>query len=288
MFSVFVYPALKLISYLPFPVLYVMSDGLYLLLYYIIGYRKKVVRDNLTSCFPDKSQAEIISLEKKFFKHLADMILEAVKGLSMSKSELLKRVINASQSFYDEANDKKRSSIVIMSHMGNWEWVCMSAQSLSKQKAQCIYKPLSNKNFDQMMLNMRSRFGTMPIAMEKTLRVMSAQKDITTITAFMGDQNPANGKTAWWTTFLNRDTAFMMGTEKIARKMGHDVWYMQVKKVKRGYYEAVTTLLCSNSAETKEGEITEMLVRATEQDILSQPENWLWSHRRWKHQRPAS
>lgn len=282
------YPALRFISVLPFPVIYVLSDFIYLILYHLAKYRRKVVRENLILSFPGKDMADIIALEKKFYRHLADLILETLKGLSLSRKELMKRVVNKSQYLYDKANNDRQNVIVAMSHAGNWEWVCMAAQCYSKQKAQCIYKPLKDQNFEKMMFNMRSRFGTMPIPMEKTLRVMSSQKDITTVTAFMGDQNPSNGQNSYWTTFLNRETAFMWGTEKIAKKMGLPVWYMQVKKVKRGYYIAETRVLCQDSASTKEGEITELLARATETDIMEQPECWLWSHRRWKHHKPVS
>jgi KDO2-lipid IV(A) lauroyltransferase len=270
---------------LPFPVLYALSSFLYFILYHLVGYRKKVVRNNLKNAFPDKTDAWRLDAERKFYRHLTDMILETFKGMSMGREELMKRLKNASQELYDKAHEEGRSSIIIMSHTGNWEWVCMSAQLHAQQKAQCIYKQLKNPFFEKLMLGIRSKFGTMPIPMEQTMRVLASQHNITTATAFMGDQNPSNGKNAYWTNFLNQDTAFMWGTEKIARKTNQEVWYMQIRKIKRGYYEAHTRLLCTNSAETQEGEITEMLARATEEDILSQPENWLWSHRRWKHKR---
>jgi KDO2-lipid IV(A) lauroyltransferase len=283
--KVFVYPLLKGISLLPFPLLYGLSNLLYFFLYQVFGYRKAVVRRNLKNAFPDKDSAWLMTIEKDFYRHLTDLILETFKGMSLSESELKKRLINVSQELYDEANNQNRSSIIIMSHAGNWEWVCMSAQLHAKQKAQCIYKQLKNPFFEKLMLGIRSKFGTMPIPMEQTLRVMATQKDIITATAFMGDQNPSSGKNVYWTRFLNQDTAFMWGTEKIARKFNHEVWYMQVKKVRRGYYEAHTRLLCANPAATQEGEITEMLATATEEDILSQPAMWLWSHRRWKHKK---
>lgn len=287
MFRWLVYPFLKLVSWLPFPLLYLLSDLVYLLLYRVAGYRKKVVRENLTRSFPDRDEAWLRKTEREFYRHLADLILETLKGLSMSRETLLKRIKNCSRELYDQAHADGKSVIIIMSHAGNWEWVCMSAQLHAFQKAQCIYKPLSDPNFEKMMFAMRSKFGTMPIPMEQTLRVMATQRDIVTATAFMGDQNPSNGKNAYWTTFLNQDTAFMWGTEKIARKLNQEVWYMQVKKVKRGYYEAYTRVLCAEPAKTAEGEITEMLARATEADIVAQPASWLWSHRRWKHKRPA-
>lgn len=286
MFRWVTYPLLKAVSLLPFPLLYIISDILFLVLYRVTGYRRKVVQTNLQMAFPDQNDAWRSSVEKKFYRHLADLIVETVKGLSLSRQELLKRMVSRDRELYDQAYEAGRSSIIVMSHAGNWEWVCLSAQLQAYQKAQCIYKPLSHKGFENMMYKMRSRFGTLPIPMDQTLRVMLASDDKCTATAFMGDQNPSNGKNAYWTRFLNQDTAFMWGTEKIARKLNQEVWYMQVRKVRRGHYEAFTRIICENSAQTKEGEITELLARATEQDILSQPEMWLWSHRRWKHRKP--
>ena len=140
--KVFVYPLLKGISLLPFPLLYGLSNLLYFFLYQVFGYRKAVVRQNLKNAFPDKDSAWLMTIEKDFYRHLTDLILETFKGMSLSESELKKRLINVSQELYDEANNQNRSSIIIMSHAGNWEWVCMSAQLHAKQKAQCIYKQL--------------------------------------------------------------------------------------------------------------------------------------------------
>lgn len=285
-YKLLVYPILKGISLLPFPVLYRLSNFLYLVLYHLAGYRKKVVRVNLQNSFPDKTDAWRRDVERKFYRHLTDMFLETFKGMSLSKEELLKRMTNNPQEIYDKAFAEGRSSIIVMSHKGNWEWVSMSAQLHAKQKAQCIYKQLKNPFFEKLTQGIRSKYGTILIPMEQTLRVLAGQSGMVTATAFIGDQNPSNGKNAYWTKFLNQDTAFMWGTEKIARKTNQEVWYLQVRKIKRGYYEAHTRLLCSNPAETKEGEITELLVRATEEDIMSQPENWLWSHRRWKYKKP--
>jgi KDO2-lipid IV(A) lauroyltransferase len=284
-YRIFLYPLLKGISLLPFPILYGFSNVLYFILYHVAGYRKKVVRTNLQNAFPEKAESWRRDIERKFYRHLADLILETFKGMSLSGKELKARMKNVSQDFYDKAFEDKRNSIIIMSHTSNWEWVCMSAQLHAKQKAQSIYKQLKNPFFEKLMLGIRTKFGTMLIPMEQTLRVLASQTDLVTATAFMGDQNPSNGKNAYWTKFLNQDTAFMKGTEKIARKTNFEVWYMQIRKIRRGYYEVHTRLLCEKPAETKEGEITEMLARATEEDILSQPEFWLWSHRRWKHKR---
>lgn len=284
-FRLFVYPLLWLISILPFRLLYGLSNLLYLLLYSILGYRVKVVRGNLERSFPEKSTKERRTIERKFYKHLADMMLETIKGMSISESELRKRMKLSDPSLFEKLAAEGKSVIVVMSHCGNWEWVCLAADISAPQHAQCVYKTLSSPNWEQWFYKVRSRFGTEPFPMEKTLRHMSANAHKLTATAFIGDQNPANGKNAYWTTFLNQDTCFMQGSEKIAKKFGHAVIYLQAEKVARGYYVCHTNMLCDTPSQTSDGEITEMIARATEKDIISQPENWLWSHRRWKHKR---
>jgi Kdo2-lipid IVA lauroyltransferase/acyltransferase len=284
-FRLFVYPLLWLISVLPFGVLYGLSNLLYLLLYRVFGYRVKVVRDNLERSFPEKTIEERKTIERKFYKHLADLMLETIKGMSISESELRKRMRLADPSFFEKLAEEGKSVIVVMSHCGNWEWVCLAADISVSQHAQCVYKTLSNPNWERWFYYVRSRFGTEPFPMEKTLRHMSANAHKLTATAFIGDQNPANGKNAYWTQFLHQDTCFMQGSEKIARKLGHAVCYLKAEKVKRGYYVCQLEMLCENPSQTQDGEITEMIVRATEKDVISQPENWLWSHRRWKHKR---
>jgi len=285
LFRLTVYPLLWLISILPFPILYLFSNFICFLLYNVIGYRKAIVRANLQNSFPLKSNSERKYIEKAFYKHLADLILETIKGMTISKSSLLQRLALTNPEIFESLYADKRSCIVVMSHCGNWEWVCTVAQLSAPHHAQSVYKTLSNASWDSWFYKIRSRYGTQTFPMEKTLRVMTENANLITATAFIGDQNPANGKNAYWTTFLNQDTCFMMGSEKIARKMDQCVYYLQVRKVKRGFYTAEMILLCEQPKETKEGEITEMIARATERDIVEDPAYWLWSHRRWKYKR---
>lgn len=279
------YPVLWLVSVLPFPLLYAFSDFMAFIVHYLVRYRVDVVRKNLSKSFPDKSIAQLRSIENKYYRHLTDMILETIKGMTMSQSTLLRRMKLVDTEFFEDQFRNNRSTIVVMSHCGNWEWVCLGAQLSIRQHAQCVYKTLRDPDWDRWFFNVRSRFGTAPFPMEKTLRVMTANSHIVTATAFIGDQNPSSGKNAYWTNFLNQDTCFMQGSEKIARKLDHDVAYMSIRRVKRGWYTCHVELLTDQPTQTKDGEITELIARATEKDILSQPENWLWSHRRWKHKR---
>ncbi|MBL7811849.1 MAG: lysophospholipid acyltransferase family protein [Bacteroidetes bacterium] len=284
-FRLTVYPLLWCVSMLPFPVLYLLSDFICFLLYRVVGYRKTVVRTNLANSFPEKTELERLRIERLFYSHLADMMLETIKGMTISAPELLRRMKLLNTDVLQSLVDRHRSAIIVMSHCGNWEWVCLAADITSPQNAQCVYKTLSNANWDAWFLQVRSRFGTQPHPMEKILRVMASQKNEVNVTAFIGDQNPSNGQNAYWTRFLGQDTCFMTGSEKIARKLDQAVYYMQVVKVKRGFYECTLSLLCDESPSSGENEITEAIVRATESDIRQQPQHWLWSHRRWKHKR---
>jgi Kdo2-lipid IVA lauroyltransferase/acyltransferase len=251
----------------------------------VVKYRVGIVRTNLSNAFPNKTKAELRSIENKFYRHLTDLMLETIKGMTITKKNLLLRMRLADPDFFKKQLDNQQSTIIVMSHCGNWEWVCLAAQISVEQHAQCVYKTLSSPDWDHWFFQLRSRFGTAPFTMEKTLRVMTSNAHLITATAFIGDQNPSSGKNAYWTTFLNQETCFMTGSEKIARKMDHDVAYMSIQKEKRGYYVCHLEMLSSDPKQTKEGEITELIVRATEKDIIHQPHNWLWSHRRWKHKK---
>ncbi|MBS1771900.1 MAG: lysophospholipid acyltransferase family protein [Bacteroidetes bacterium] len=280
-------PFIYLLSILPFRVLYLVSDGLYVLLYYVLGYRKAVVLQNLQNSFPDKSDAEIKEICKRYYKYLCDLFLETFKTLTISKAKMQKHCYfnPASKAFLDKLAAENKSTILVMGHLGNWEWAGNTVSLQLKQQLYVIYHPISNKYFDWLMYNMRSRFGTKLIKMKNTFRDMLENREELSITAFIADQTPPPDS-AYWTTFLNQDTPIFKGTELIARKINYPVVYARVVRVKRGYYEMFVDMLCENPKATKEGEISEMHTRRLEKDIIAQPEVWLWSHRRWKHKRP--
>ncbi|HXB10416.1 MAG TPA: lysophospholipid acyltransferase family protein [Bacteroidia bacterium] len=279
-------PFIYLVSILPFPLLYLVSDGLYVLLYYILGYRKNIVLTNLRNAFPNKSEQEINRIRKDFYHYLCDLFLETFKTLTISKNSMVKHcAFNADAlALFAKYAEKQQAIVLVMGHWGNWEWAGNSFSILCKNQLYVIYHPLHNKNFDTLIYNMRSRFGTKLIAMRETVREMIKLKGEVTATAFIADQTPPP-EGAYWTTFMSQDTPVFTGTEKIARKMNYPVVYAKVKRVKRGFYEVFAETLVEESAKTKEGEISEMHTRILEKDITAQPEIWLWSHRRWKHKR---
>ena len=282
-------PFIYLISVLPFAVLYLFSDLLFLILFRCVGYRKKVVRQNLRNAFPGKTDEEINVICKAFYHNLCDFMVETFKILTISKKGILKRCKFNPESLavFSKYADEGKSVIMVMGHMGNWEWAGHPFSLLCRQRLVVLYHPLANKYFDRLMYRMRGRFGTRMIPMKTAFKHMLAHKNELTATVFISDQTPMP-ENAYWTTFLNQDTPVFKGTEVIAKKMNLPVVYCCVKKVKRGYYEMFTETLVENPAATGDGEISEMHTRRLERDIIAQPESWLWSHRRWKYKKPVN
>lgn len=279
-------PLIYLLSAVPFWFLYIISDFFYLLIYRAFGYRKKVVIGNLRNAFPEKSEAELQMICKKFYKHLCDLFLETFKTLTISKKAMLRhcKFSPEAKALFDQLAADKQNIILAMGHQGNWEWAGNSFSLECKQQLYVIYHPLTNKHFNGLIYKMRTRFSTKLIAMRDTYKDMVANKNELNATAFIADQTPQPAN-AYWTTFLNQDTPVFLGTEKIAKKLNYPVVYAQVKKIKRGYYEIFAEMLVTEPKSTSEGEISELYTRRLEKDIIAQPETWLWSHRRWKHKR---
>jgi KDO2-lipid IV(A) lauroyltransferase len=284
-----VIPIIYLVSILPFPLLFLLSDFLYFVLYYVIGYRKKIVVQNLRNAFPDKTDKEINRICKNFFHYLCDLVLETLKMLTISKEGILKhcRFDPASKALLEKLADEQKSFILVMGHLGNWEWSGHPFSLLLKHKLYVLYHPIGNKYFDRLMYHIRTRNGTKLIPMSQAYKEMLLHKNELTSTAFIADQTP-QPQNGYWTTFLNQDTPIFKGTEIIAKKMNRAVVYASVKRVKRGYYDMYATLLTDNPASLPDGQLSEMHTRKLEQDIIAQPETWLWSHRRWKHKRPVN
>jgi KDO2-lipid IV(A) lauroyltransferase len=277
-------PFIYLISILPFPVLYLLSDLVFVLVYYVPGYRRKVVTENLRNSFPEKSEKEIAELRRKFYRYLCDLLLETFKTLSISKASMLKHcsLNENSQKLFQKYSEEKKSIILVLGHLGNWEWGGNTFSLLCKQPLYVLYHPLGNNYFNSLIIRMRTRFGTKLIEMKNTFRDMVATKNEINATAFIADQTPPP-ENAYWTTFMNQDTPVFTGTEKIARKLNYPVVFINVKRTGRGQYEMQAEVLCETPSSTSEGEITELHTKKLEEEIRKNPETWLWSHRRWKH-----
>lgn len=279
-------PFIYLLSVLPFRLLYIISDGLYFFLYYIVGYRKAVVHANLTNSFPQKTPAEILMLEKKFFCYFCDLLLETFKTLSISPEKMLQRcsMDPAAAALFNDLAEENKSIIIVMGHNGNWEWAGNTFSLCCKHQLYVIYHPLANKYFNGLICRMRERFGTRLIPMKETFRDIVKNRSRLTATAFIADQSP-NPTTAHWMNFLQQDTPVFMGTEKIAKKVKYPIVFVSVKRLTRGYYTFSAELLPLPPNADAEGTITELHTKKLEADILSQPEIWLWAHKRWKHKR---
>lgn len=279
-------PFIYLLSLLPFPVLYLFSDLVFILMYYVIGYRRKVVTENLRNSFPEKSEMEVAELRRKFYRYLSDLFLETFKTISISKNTMLKHcsMDEHSKILFQKYFEEKKNIILVLGHLGNWEWGGNTFSMLCKQQLYVIYHPLENKYFNQLIIGMRTRFGTKLIAMKDTFRDMVTNKNEVNATAFIADQTPPP-ENAYWTSFMNQDTPIFAGTEKIARKLNYPVVFVNVQRNGRGLYKMSVEVLCENPSSTPEGEITEMHTNKLEKEIRKNPETWLWSHRRWKHKR---
>lgn len=276
---------LKLLSYTPFCVLYVLSDCLFYLLYYVVRYRRRIVRKNLTESFPEKSEQEIIQIEKKFYQHFVDLLLESCKMATISPAEMSRRMKFTN---IEEVNAVLRNGKTIslyMGHYGNWEWVSSIPLCLEKDvKAVQIYHKLSSENMDRLMLNIRERMGAISVEMRKTARYITEQvtNHKVCIIGFIADQAPKRKDTRYFLPFLNHNTPVLTGTEKIIKHYGFEAWFLKMKRIKRGYYEAELIRLSDETHFLQDYELTDMYFQQLEQMIRECPELYLWSHNRFR------
>lgn len=277
-----------IITLLPLPVLYVFSDFLYLVLYYVVSYRRNVVATNLKNSFPEKTDKELKIIEKKFYRHLSDILIETFKSTHMTRANQKKRFTYSNLDIIDKLREGKRDIIAIMGHYNNWEWPTLLPYYL-KYKTIIIYKPLQNKYFNRFINNHRSEHGIVLTPTSQVIReiINCRKKDINTVSVFISDQIPSKGDIKYWTTFLNQDTAVFTGAGKIASKYDMAIVFFHVQKVIRGYYNLNIELLFDHTEGLTEEVITEKHVRRLEEIIKEKPEYWIWSHRRWKHKKPV-
>ncbi len=280
-------PFIYLISVLPFWLMYLLSDFLYLIVFKLLGYRRRVVITNLKNSFPHKSEKEIKIIARAYFHFFCDWLLEMIKAITISKEESIKRCYLTDTKVLEDLAKQKRQIIYVMGHMGNFEYGGPDMEFNTPYHLNVIYKPQANEYFNRLVNKKRVRFGPSLIPMATVFREMVKMKNSSVLnaTAFIADQTPSPNN-AYWTTFLNQDTPIFRGTETIAKKLNFPVVFLSTKRTKRGFYEMTPELLCEFPEETSEGELSEMHTKRLEQDIIQQPEIWLWSHRRWKHKRP--
>lgn len=277
---------IRLLSCLPFGVLYLLSDFLYYVVYYVIRYRREVVRKNLTESFPEKSEQEILCLEKEFYHSFVDIILESCKLASISKDEMKRRMTFKNVDYVNTVLRNGKSIALYLGHYANWEWCSSIPLHLDKNVIGAqIYHKLSNKNMDRLMLDIRERMGAVCVDMHKTARYVteiSAEKKISII-GFIADQSPRKKDSRYFLHFLNHNTPVLTGTEKIVKHYGLEAFFLSVKRVKRGYYEAEFIQLHDNPKSLPDFKLTDIYYQMLEKCIIENPELYLWTHKRFRH-----
>jgi len=273
---------LFLLSLLPFWILYIIADFLFVVLFYVTKYRRRVVQENLKNSFPEKSRSELQLIERKYFKYLADVIMETIKTISISAKNNARRMKALNPELMESYFKQGKSIIAVTAHYGNWEMAVLSFGLLTSEKRVIVYKPLSNVVFDKFFNKVRSRFGTEMVAMKMVLRKMVEYKNDLVFSVFASDQSPVKCEANYFTTFLNQPTAVFSGIEKLARLGNAVVVFYKIDFVKRGYYTGTIVPLVENPEQTEPYGITKLHVKYLESMIREKPEYWLWSHRRWK------
>ncbi|MCJ8211143.1 lysophospholipid acyltransferase family protein [Mucilaginibacter sp. RS28] len=273
---------LYLLSLLPFWLLYLIADFIYLVLYYLIGYRRKVVQENLANSFPDKSAAERSRIEKEYYHYLSELIVETVKLFTISAREIERRMEIKNPELLKDYFKQGRSIIGAVGHYGNWELGALSLGLVTDKRRIIIYKPLHDDVSERLFLKMRSRFGATLVAMRHTLRKMTEFRRELSFSVFVSDQTPVRHEAHYFTPFLNQPTAVFLGIEKIAKLFDSVVIFCDIRRVKRGKYQCTFVPLVEKPKETAEYEITELHVKYLENVIRQEPAYWLWSHKRWK------
>lgn len=276
--------AIWMLHLLPERIFYLFSDLLSFITHRVVGYRKKVVRENLGKAFPQYTLMQLRQTERKFYRHLCDLILETAVSHFYSGTQIQKKISYRNPELLDQYYEQGRQMIIVTGHYGNWEYLS-SLGLVSRYQVLAAYKPLRNPYFDRMVRRNREKFRVITSPMEQIARKMIRfQRDgIPAATIFLGDQRPMLHQIQYWTRFMGQDTPLFLGTERMAIKLNAVVVFMKIRKIGRGRYEAEVVPVCDDPRSTNSNEITEAHVKVLEELIREEPAFWLWSHRRWKH-----
>ena len=287
-FLVFIltFPFLWIISILPFRIFYWLSDCIYVLVYYIVGYRKKTVRENLALALPHLSDKERLEIEKKSYHHLCDMFLEMVKTMTISSEEMNKRFKITNLEVIKEYEKKGKSIMLIASHYASWEWLITLNQKISFLGV-AVYKKLANNHFDKLVRDIRSKYNTELVPTSKTIPLIAnnQKNNIQCVYGLASDQSPKADRIFHWESFMGVEVPVHTGPEMLAKKYDMTVVFAKVKKVKRGYYELTIIPLSDNPKSIPDFGITHIYIKEVEKQILEAPEYYFWTHKRWKHRR---
>lgn len=273
---------------MPFRLIYIFSDFLALLMFYFIKYRKTMIINNLRASFPEKSEAEIISICKKSYKNLCDVLLEAIKGLTLKEHEIAARYKFDHDEKLQKYFEEGKSVLGTTAHLTNWEWGAYATGIVFDHQIVGVYKKVKQPYINQLLVRSRSKFDVMLAEMKETADIIDKYNSSRPyMLALIADQRPSDPYKAYWTNFLGRDTAFFYGAEKFSTKYNLPVFFFNIKRLKRGYYNVSIEWLCHDSSNINKGDIIVAYKNALENEIRKRPADWLWSHSRWKHPKPA-
>jgi KDO2-lipid IV(A) lauroyltransferase len=277
------------ITLLPLPALYLISDLLRLIVQYIVRYRHKTITRNLLRSFPDKSHDEIRRIRKEYYRNLCDVTVETLKLMHIRRESLQSRCTYSGMELIRHSTENGKSVIILNGHTGNWEWTGVSMGMASPAKFYALARPLKNQQHDQFLNHLRSKFNSIEIIPNGgTYRRMKRNSQAgPSVTFMLSDQTPTPDHIDHWQIFLNQDTPFFMGAERLARALDLDVFYIDIRRTRRGYYHGHLVKITCDASNTPEHQITSSYVNLLEKTICASPENWLWSHRRWKIKRAA-
>lgn len=271
---------------LPLRVLYILSDVLYFFLFIVFRYRKDIVLDNLRHAFPDKTENEINRICRRFYKSFCDQWVEMLKLLTISENELNKR-FSGNWEVLEQLRVEGKNAYVFLGHTFNWEWANVASQFNIKQQMAGVYLPLENSAFDRFVLKLRKRANGMMVSMKAKKEAFVELNKVQHVLGLIADQNPSNLNNVLWVPFLNREAPFFVGSAYMAKKNKAAIVLSSIVKTKRGEYQLVMERLCDDASEMEAEDIVKAYVTHLEKQIKAQPENWMWTHRRWKHQRPT-
>jgi KDO2-lipid IV(A) lauroyltransferase len=280
------YPLLWVISILPFPIFYLFSDVVYFIVYYLVRYRRKTVRENLALALPHLTDKERKTIEKKFYQHMCDMFLEMIKTMTISPEEMRRRFVLTNVELIKEYEEKGKSVVLVASHYASWEWL-LTLNAQIKFRGIGVYKKIVNPYFDKLVRKIRSKYDAELVETKKIIPLMAQnQRDgILSMYGLASDQSPKLDRAFHWDNFMGIEVPVHTGAEMLARKYNLSVLFVKVKKVKRGYYEATFIPICDTPKKADGFEITHTYLKEVEKQILEAPEYYLWTHKRWKHRR---
>ena len=273
----------------PFWLLYLKSDFYYLMTYHVVRYRRKVVRENLLRSFPEKGAKEIKAIEKRYYRNLCDLVVEAPKMMRMSPKGYMYRISVANPELITRLKEQNKNIFYAIPHSGNWEWFGKMMPDFSDHNCLAVYKRVKNPVFEQLMMTLRTKDCNLEmVESNAALRRLTQLRDKTNAVLMVADQTPFGRESDYWNEFLHQDTCWFTGLERIAKMLDYAVVYVDMQRQGRGRYEVTFHLITDDPKSTEKDYIMEQYVRHVERSIIAQPDNWLWSHRRWKHQRPQT